>query len=329
VDSLNNISITCFAVSYLIVFALEIARVFFQSEVLQTKHGRLLKIGISLAGLFAHTVYLACHGGLEFDSKGLWLGNWSGWCLTASWLLAVAYVWISIRRVESVFGLFLLPTVLVLIWISSQFGDSQSFSTTHARTVWNMIHGASLLLGTTVVALGCTFGILYLLQASRLKRKTPPSRWLRLPSLEWLQQSCERTLVISAGLLAIGLISGIAINQVNAAGTDRAGTIAWSDPVIWSSGILFGWLLAATVFNLFYRPARRGRKVAYLVVASFLFLVLELGIVWWAGHATTKANARVHLPVSSLEVALAGQLSRGNRSTLLPSGGCPPEGVIA
>jgi ABC-type uncharacterized transport system permease subunit len=277
--------------------------------------------------------------------------------------LAVAYVWISIRRVESVFGLFLLPTVLVLIWISSQFGKSHSFSADHARTVWNMIHGASLLLGTTVVALGCTFGILYLLQANRLKRKTLRLRWFRLPSLEWLQQSCERTLVISAGLLAIGLISGIAINQVGATGTDRAGTIAWSDPVVWSSGILFGWLLAATVFNLFYRPARRGRKVAYLVVASFLFLVLELGIVWWAGHATTKANAkapdRESVPTVAVGRNLCGEsnvtseefqhltdgsgllnhprnhrtgallAAQGHRSTALAWDACPREGAIA
>ena len=91
-------------------------------------------------------------------------------------------------------------------------------------------------------------------------------------------------------LLAIGLISGIAINRFRRWGRTEQ-VIAWSDPVIWSSGILFAWLLAATTFNLFYRPAGQGRKVAYLVVASFLFLVLELGIVWWAGHATNGNNA--------------------------------------
>ena len=97
--------------------------------------------------------------------------------------------------------------------------------------------------------------------------------------------------MISALLLASGLVSGIATNQIR--GEDEAvrQIIAWSDPVIWSSGILLAWLLAAMGFNLLYRPARQGRKVAYLVVASFLFLVLELGIVWWAGHATSSAAA--------------------------------------
>ena len=53
--------------------------------------------------------------------------------------------------------------------------------------------------------------------------------------------------------------------------------LPWNDPVIWSSGLLLIWLLAAASFSLFYRPARQGRKVAYLTVASFVFLVLAHG----------------------------------------------------
>ena len=58
--------------------------------------------------------------------------------------------------------------------------------------------------------------------------------------------------------------------------------------MIVSSGVLFIWLLIATVFNLYYRPARQGRKVAYLVLASFIFLAVEIGIVLGSGHATRE-----------------------------------------
>jgi hypothetical protein len=96
-------------------------------------------------------------------------------------------------------------------------------------------------------------------------------------------------------LLAIGLISGIAINWTNPADDTLSSgrIIAWSNPVIWSSGILFSWLLIVSVFNFCYQPSRQGRKVAYLVIASFLFLVLELAIVWWVGHATSNSNSDV------------------------------------
>jgi hypothetical protein len=51
----------------------------------------------------------------------------------------------------------------------------------------------------------------------------------------------------------------------------------WRDPLVVSSSAMLAWLAAAALFNLTYRAARQGRKVAYLTVASFLFLALVLG----------------------------------------------------
>jgi ABC-type uncharacterized transport system permease subunit len=223
--------------------------------------------------------------------------------LAAAWILAAAYLWISIRQSKSVIGLFLMPVILVLIGAGIQFGSENQFSVGRAKTIWNMVHGSSLLLGTAIVALGFVFGIVYLLQANRLKKKVHQSRNFRLPSLEWLQRSCEFSLVASTILLAVGLVSGIALNLINQVvdveNLTPPGTIAWSDPVVWSSGILFAWLLIVSIFNAFYRPSRRGRKVAYLVVTSFVFLVLELSIVWWAGHAVPQNDGRARGPARS------------------------------
>jgi len=286
VDWLNNISITCFAASYVVVFILEISRVF-----LEIRLRRFVRVGFAAAGLFAHTVYLIMQGRLELNSTGIWLGSWFGWCLAAAWLLMAAYLWISIRQSKSVFGLFLIPVVMILIGTSTLFANEQPFSVAHAKTVWSSIHGSALLLGTAVVTLGFAFGVAYLFQANRLKNKTPHSKLFRLPSLEWLQKSCENSLVVSTILLAVGLVSGIAINLIRQVSnnTQAVGTISWSDPVVWSSAILFLWLLTVLIFNFCYQPARQGRKIAYLVVTSFLFLVLELGIVWWAGHAVSSS----------------------------------------
>jgi ABC-type uncharacterized transport system permease subunit len=286
VDWLQNITITCFAASYGLVLILEISRVFFDLS-----FRKFICVGFAAAGLFAHTVYLILQGRLEFNSTGIWLGSWFGWCLAAAWIVAAAYLWISVRQPKSVIGLFLIPLVMALIAIGTRFGTETKFSVGGAKTIWNMVHGSALLMGTAVVALGFVFGVVYLVQAGRLKRKLPQSKYFRLPSLEWLQRSSEISLVISTLLLALGLISGIAINLISQTGEqpNASGSIAWSDPVVWSSSILFLWLLAVSIFNFCYQPARRGRKVAYLVMTSFAFLVLELGIVWWVGHATDKS----------------------------------------
>ena len=54
--------------------------------------------------------------------------------------------------------------------------------------------------------------------------------------------------------------------------------IPWTDPVVLSSSAMLVWLVAAGLFNALYRPARRGRKVAYLTVVSFLFLLVSLTV---------------------------------------------------
>jgi hypothetical protein len=48
--------------------------------------------------------------------------------------------------------------------------------------------------------------------------------------------------------------------------------------VILRSAGMMAWLIAAGLFSGLYMPAQRGRKVAYLTVASFLFLIASLVI---------------------------------------------------
>lgn len=306
---LQNISITCFAASYAVVFALEISRIFFD-----VSFRKYVRVGFAAAGLFAHSVFLVLQGKLVLGSNGLWLGSWFGWCLATAWILAFAYIWISARQPKSVIGLFLIPLILGLIGLGVGFGTENQFNSIEAKSIWNMVHGFALLLGTAIVALGFVFGVVYVVQSRRLKHKSPQSKHFRLPSLEWLQKSSEYSLVISTFLLAIGLISGIAINWTNQ--TDGAlsggGTIAWSNPVIWSSGILFSWLLLVSIFSFCYQPSRQGRKVAYLVIASFLFLVLELAIVWWVGHATASSKSKVarHSKISSISKEFHNEVGR-------------------
>jgi len=96
-------------------------------------------------------------------------------------------------------------------------------------------------------------------------------------------------LLVSTVFIGVGLLSGVLVNLIN----QRMGeaVLPWNDPVIVSSAILFAWLLVSMLFNLCYRPARQGRKVAYLVMASFLFLVVEFTIVLYVGHATGQGQA--------------------------------------
>ena len=254
----------------------------------QTTLRTILRLGLTAAGLFAHTVYIIYHTQSTVGSDGIWLGSWLGWGLAVAWVLAASYLWLTLQKPKSLIGLFLLPVTLLLILVSTSFGNSASFSPSRAKTIWNLIHGSALLLGTVTVALGFVFSVMYLINARRLKLKQ--TGWFKLPSLEWLQSSAERSLAISTLLFGCGLASGIALVMIKQSTKVGVPSIPWSDPVIWSSAILFLWLLATTVFSVVYKPTRQGKKIAWLVTVSFLFLLVELMIVLQFGHGTPVAE---------------------------------------
>jgi hypothetical protein len=148
-----------------------------------------------------------------------------------------------------------------------------------------MTHGISLLAGTVSMAIAFTTGLMYLVQASRLKRKVPPRAGFRLPSLEWLQVCNRRSLFLATGLIMIGLFSGIIMNVRFQ--NELKNIVPWNDMVVISSSVLLLWLIVVSVFEMLYRPARQGRKIAYLTIASFLFLIMVLYFVIYGQHAET------------------------------------------
>jgi ABC-type uncharacterized transport system permease subunit len=134
-------------------------------------------------------------------------------------------------------------------------------------------------LGTVAVTVGFLSGLMYLVQSSRLKRKLPPVPGFRLPSLEWLERVNSRSLGVSALLVGIGFASGVILNTHRNRAAEAY--VPWVDPVVISLGLMLLWLVMAEVFRLSYPAARRGRKVAYLTVAAFVFLCFTLVSLLW------------------------------------------------
>ncbi len=265
---LSGVSLICFAGSYLVVLLLEISRLFFRNT-LQL----FLLLGFAVAGLVAHSIYLAPRIEQGLQMRGVPLANWYHWCLILAWGLAAVYLLVAIQRLQSPVGLFLLPMVLGAIAMAQTFPEDQVLSTHEADRVWFALHGVTLLLGTASVVVGFSCGVMYLVQSYRLKQHLPSRESFRLPSLEWLQLMSERSLILSICLLVFGLLAGLVLNILH------DGLVPWSDPVIGTSGLLFVWLIAVANFNAWHKPARQGRKVAYQTVASFVVLALVLSMV--------------------------------------------------
>lgn len=263
---ISHISITCFAASYLVAWLLELSRLWFRSGV----RGALL-VAFAVAGFLAQTLYL---GYRAAQSSSLPLSSSFDWYLLAAWMLVAFDLYLTYYHPRAAIGLYLWPLVLALIGAATWFADRQPIAPEPASQVWGMIHGVFLLLGTVTVMVGFAAGLMYLVQASRLKRKHLASGGLQLPSLEWLEHLNSRVVFISALLVGVGFVAGIILNVIG--GKTQ---LPWTDPVVWSSGLMLAWLVAAVLFNVFYKPARHGRKVAYLTIASFVFLTFSLGML--------------------------------------------------
>lgn len=275
---LSHVSMFCFAASYAVALIGEVSRLFFRVPV---RH--LVTTGFTTAGLFAHTVYLVMRSNTS-PTQAPPLSSWFDWLLLIAWGVAAVYLSLAIRRPQATVGIFMLPLVLLLIGIASLFRNAEAFPRSQSQYVWGVVHGSALLLGAVVVMLGFLAGAMYLVQSYRLKHKLLPRPGFKLPSLEWLQHANKHSLLVSSGLLAVGLLSGSVLNLLKS----REG-MPWTDPVVWTSAILFLWLVVVLCFESLYKPAQQGRKVAYLTLASFLFLALVLAIALFgpSQHATT------------------------------------------
>jgi ABC-type uncharacterized transport system permease subunit len=242
------------------------------------------------AGVSWQTAYLIVEAQRALGRHAAPLSGWHHWCLIAAWGIAVAFIILHWQRARASVGVFILPLVIGLVVIAGFFSPDQLFPAERAGRIWGVVHGLLLLLGTVIVTIGFAAGVMYLVQSRRLKQKQLPGRGIRLPSLEWLQNVNERSLLFSSLLLGGGLLAGIILNAVHHSRDEDP--LPWSDPVVVTSGALFLWLMASCFFNWVYRPARVGRKVAYLTVASFIFLAIALAMTLFgpSSHATSVSR---------------------------------------
>ena len=296
----DGISVTCFAASYLVVMFLDFTRFYFRATA-----RNILMIGFAVAGWIAHLSYLIFQVGSQWQS-GVLVSSWESWCWIVSLILVSVYFLFLARHPKTNIGMYLMPVALMVIVAGIFAAQLEPFSPTYARTVWHNIHGISLLIGLIAVLIGFIAGVMYLVQSSRLKQHNAIVGRVKTLALESLQNIGERALLVSAALLAGGLISGVVLNVVKQ--SDGQVVISWSDPIVWTSAVLLVWLVVVIGFVVFYTPARQGRKIAYLVVASFLFLIVEIIIAVWSGHGRSNQteinNWEDDRPISATHVGV-------------------------
>jgi ABC-type uncharacterized transport system permease subunit len=277
---MSGITVFCFAASYTVALVLEAAG-------LWVRFGwhRAAMVVMAVAGLVAHTLYLGAHATGDVAI----LGSPEQWYLVVAWVLAAFYLWVAFTTPNTAMGLFVLPLVLAIIAFA-EGASHEPFAAERASQFWNALHGTLMLLATVAVCVGFVAGLMYLIQSWRLKHKVPPSPRFRLPSLESLERTNSRSLGISAVLVAGGFFTGVVLSRIRHGGEADYRLLA--DPVVLTLLLMLVWLVAAEAFRWVYPAARTGRKVAYLTLASFGFLLITLFAFTATGIHGTPPESR-------------------------------------
>ncbi len=302
---LSRITVVCFTASYALALVLEAFALRGQLRGVIGRGRRLLKRGITLAGIFAHATHLLQNA----SGQAIPLSSPADWWSLAALVLAVIYFAGSLSKPRWSIGLFLLPIVLLLIGVS-RTASGESFTSERASFFWGQTHGVLLLLATVTVTVGFVSGLMYLVQSWRLKRKRPLPVGMQLPSLEWLERTNGRSLAISVWLVAGGFLSGLVLSTLkNRAAEDYS---LWTDPVVLTLAAMLAWLLVTEAYRLLSPTASRGQKVAYLTLAAFVLLAMTLGSLTLSGsrHGTKAISPQPQAEAGGLSPLSASPVTR-------------------
>jgi len=297
----SNIHMLCFTASYAIALVLELAGLW-----IRIGWRRLALLVSVAAGVLAHTWYL---GQRVVDMPTAPLASHHDWYLLAAWALATIYLLALIYYPRQSMGLFLLPAVLALAG-ASYFASKIPLVAYQTPRIWGRAHGIFLMLGAVAVLLGFLAGLMYLIQSYRLKHKRPTSGRLRLPSLEWLERVNSRSLGAATLFVAGGFFTGVISRLAHQGGQNF---VPWTDPVVLSLTAMLAWLIVAEVFRWVYPAARQGRKVAYLTIVAFVFLLFVL--------AAITLRDSLHLALDAPPLLSQAETSIDNLRHLVQRGG--------
>jgi ABC-type transport system involved in cytochrome c biogenesis permease subunit len=247
----------CFGLSYLVAFGLELA-----GQARPSRAVRVAGLAFGFAGLVAHTIFLVIHQ----PNPALAYGS----LVLLGWVLAVFYLYGSLHHRHQAWGLFVLPVVLILSWLSFAFyGTSiEPSSWIAGDRVWGAIHGLLVLAASVGITIGFLASVMYLVQARRLRRKRNPLGGLRLLSLERLETMNRRAINWAFPLLTVGLILGAIRLPADTSG------VSWTDPKIISTVGL--WVVGLVLLYLRYGAHLPPRRLALLTIASFGLMLVTL-----------------------------------------------------
>ena len=267
---LQNVTLACFGLSYLLAFALELGRLRWPKPTL-----RIAGLFLGAAGLFAHTLFLSIRQPTPATAYGA--------LLAVAWVLAIFYLYGSLHHARQAWAVFVLPVILGLLaiaFVAVSTEESPELDLNSGARIWGAIHGLFLLLAAVGVSVGAVASTMYLIQARRLRKKLLPLGKMKMLSLDRLEAMNRRAVNLAFPLLTVGLLLGAVLLRHYHGFADNWLSVKFLGTV----GL---WVVFLALTYLRYAATLPGRRLALLTILTFALMLSVL----IAGHPFVRGDS--------------------------------------
>jgi ABC-type uncharacterized transport system permease subunit len=202
------------------------------------------------------------------DADGFPWGTWAGALNLFVWLIVGAYlIWGCTPRYR-LLGLAVMPPAVVLL-LAAWAGGGTGVEDGDRAGLLLGVHVGLMLAGFASLALATGMSALYVWEERRLKRRDRTLLRLRVPPLDALDRLSARAALVALGLLAGGIVAGLASFESGDFDAAMGVTIAV-------------WVVYAALLLLRHESRLLGGRAARVTVAAFALVALVLPITHFA-----------------------------------------------
>ena len=239
------------------------------------KQERLKIARFSLASTVAAFVLHLIYFGLRWSESGrIPVTNFFEAINALGFGIVIVFLVMELRYRIPALGSFMLPLVILLMAPAALMSGGIEELKPILKSGWLGVHTSLAVLGDAAFAFACIVSIMYLIQERQLKSKHLGAIFHRLPPLDIMDTICYKAQSIGWPLFTLGMITG-SIWANSAWGTYWS----WDVKETWS---LIVWLIYLVQLHL-RTLGWRGRKMAYLSVVGFIFVMISFFVVSRAG----------------------------------------------
>jgi ABC-type uncharacterized transport system permease subunit len=202
------------------------------------------------------------------ESDGFPWATWAGSLNLFVWLVVTVYLVWGCRPRYRLLGLVVMPLAAALLAVSYLAGGIAESGSGDMSTAFLVLHVGLVLAAFAGFTLSAGLAALYLWQERRLKRREAGILRSPPPALLSLDELSAKTIAVALPALTVGIAIGIGRL------VERGGSV---DALMAATAAT--WAVYASLLLVRFGFGWRGRRIAYLVLAGFAFVVaVRLGL---------------------------------------------------